>query len=151
DVFRRPLAYRSAGQLLQVKPWVVDASADGQREVDVTVSVLHERSDHAERQADSRLRLVGSAGPGELQAAQQDVGFSLQIVAVDPTLDVGGQPPVARFPRHHVQQIRIRPRPGELAQLALEIESQWAGDGTDRAGKAHQTVGDARPHLHPGG
>jgi len=68
---------------------------------------------------DAFLRLVVAAGAGQLQPAHEDIGLGLKAVAVDPALDVRGQPAVARLPRHPVHQIWIRPRHREFAKLAL--------------------------------
>src|SRR5262249_37628166 len=58
DDLERGVAHGTPDQLLEVEAWIVDAAADWQREVDVTVAVLHQRGDHAERQAETRLRLI---------------------------------------------------------------------------------------------
>src|SRR5262249_30922834 len=126
-------------------------AGDRKRQTDVAVPVLHERHEHAERQADSRLRLVATGRLGQLQPAHEDVGLGLELVPVDPALKVRAEPPGAGLPRQDVQGVRVRRGDAEFAEVPSQIDPEGPRDGTDRAGQVHETIAYPPLEIDAGG
>ena len=148
----RNRAHRAPDRLVQVEARIGERAADRQRDVDVAARILHERDDHAERDADPALRRVVARDARKLKPGQVQIRLRIERVAVDATFDARRESSVPRDPCQVVPEIRVHAGNAEVAQLAREVDVHRPAEGPHLTAKIQNPgLAEHAAHLEPAG
>ena len=116
------------------------------------MTVLEQRDQRAQWQADPAAELGAAAALLDLETVDGHLVGGLQVVAVDLVMERRGQRALPGDPRREAIEVGVEPRHGELAHVHRDVEearsrqtAELAADGQRRAGGEHAAQVEGPP------